>query len=150
MYLLGSQEFADLTSRDEGRTIFQWLKATPLGSSDLFVSALSIGMLANTIEDLPPPEREQWRRLLAAARRQFEALGGIIPVDLEIVDAWSAHLRGRELFEEDPAAGYREMLGEDTRLIIATAIARNLTLVTRREPYHDEIINSSTLTIVEP
>ena len=150
MYLLGSQEFADLTSRDEGRTIFRWLKATPLGSSDLFVSALSIGILANTIEDLPPSERQQWRRLLAAARREFDALGAIIPVDLEIADAWSAHLRGRDLFEEDPITGDRELLGEDTRLIIATAIARNLTLVTRREPYHDEIIDSTTLTVVEP
>ena len=41
-------------------------------------------------------------------------------------------------------------LGEDERLVIATAIARSLTLVSPARPYLDEICDRTTLTVVNP
>jgi predicted nucleic acid-binding protein len=150
MYLVDSQEFADLASRDQGRAISSWLKATRPGRLELFVSALSIGIVAQTIEDLPQTERGHWRRLLSEARRSFIENGAVIPVDLQIVDTWASSLRGVDLFYEDESSGYREPLGEDTRLVLATAIARGLTLVSRSAAHLDVVCERTTLTVVNP
>jgi hypothetical protein len=41
-------------------------------------------------------------------------------------------------------------VGEDERLVIATAIARGLTYVSRRRAYLDEICERTKLTVVTP
>lgn len=150
MYLLGSQQVADLFSRDKARPIFAWLDRTQPGASDLFVSVVSLGMLANMVESLDPTERGSWRRLLASGRRSFAKAGGIVDVDLAAVDVWAGQLRGVDLTDEDPVSGERFLLGEDERLVIATAIARKYSLVTRSTPLLEEICSLTTLTFVEP
>lgn len=150
MYLLGSQELADLVSGEEGRPIFNWLDAAEPGEDDLFVSVISLGLVAQMIESLPIVDREPWRRVLARGRRALEERGSVIDVDMAIVDVWASSLRGEPLVEVDPETSIEYDLGEDERLVVATAIARNYSLVTRRTEPLDAIASRTTLTIVEP
>lgn len=150
MYLLGSQELADLFSRDQARPIFEWLGRARPGANDLFVNAISIGQVAHMVESLDQLDRGPWRRLLATGRRSFQNSGSILDVDLATVDVWASQLRGVDLMEEDLASGERYPMGEDDRLVIATAIARNYSLVTRPTPLLDEIATFTTLTVVAP
>ena len=64
MYLLDSQQVMDLLSRDSTRQIFEWLAETEPRQTDLFVSIISVGQIADTIEQMPARERNHWRRLL--------------------------------------------------------------------------------------
>ena len=150
MYLLATREFADLASRDRDRLIFRWLEATKPGEKGLFISAVSVGIVASGIEDLDKHARGAWRRLLAEARRNFVDASGVIDVDLPIVDVWASELRGLDLIDEDPDTGERWSLSEDERLVLATAIARQLTLVSQPRPYLDEVCERTTLTVVHP
>jgi predicted nucleic acid-binding protein len=150
MYLLGTQEFADLASRDPVRPIVSWLKQVQPSRNDLFISAISVGILHNSVEAMQQQERENWRRQLTQAKRTFAGAGGIIDVSMDIVETWASSLRGLDLIEEDPTTGDKVQLGEDQRLVVATAIRRGYTMVTRRVPYLDEIAISTTLTVVEP
>lgn len=147
MYLLGSQQVMDLLSRDAARPIFRWIAETRPGRNDLFVSVLSLGQIADTIEHLAPDERNHWRRLLQEGRRELEEAGSLIDVDLPIVDAWQANLRGDLLAD---IGGTDENLAEDDRLIIATAIARNYTLVTAAASVIEVIARRTSLTTMEP
>ena len=144
MYLLGTDQFGDLASLDQERAVFAWLATATPRRNELFVSVLSIGVLANTIEGKDNPERDNWRRLLSEARRQFNDAGLVIDVDQSIVDVWAA-LRGLGLDYDDG-----EAVGDDELLVVATAIARDLTLVTRPEAYHQKIADRTTLKLVEP
>jgi len=150
MYLLGSQQVADLVSRDPARPIAEWLKTARPGRNDLFVSAISLGQVAHMIEAMPMSARQPWRRLMAAARRSWTNEGSIIDIDMSIVDIWARELRGLDLEDEDTVSGDRFQLGEDDRLVIASAIARGYSLVTSRSELLEKVAQTTTLTIVEP
>lgn len=147
MYLLDSQQVMDLLSRNRERPIFQWIDEAKPGRNDLFVSVLSIGQIADTIEQMAPAQRNHWRRLLQEGRRELEEAGSLTDVDMPIVEAWQSNLRGQLLADIE---GAHEDLAEDDRLIIATAIARNYTLVTDSSRVIDEITQRTSLTTVEP
>ncbi|MFG1393470.1 PIN domain-containing protein [Xanthobacter agilis] len=146
MYLLDTQQVMDLFSRDEARPIFQWLEETKPGKGDLFVSVISLGQIAHAIEDMSVSPRNHWRRLYQEGRRDFEEAGGVIDVDAAIVDVWQAGLRGDRLID---VAGAEEDLGEDDRLIFATAIARGYALVSSGSRQLQDIAERTTLTMIE-
>ena len=152
LYLLGSQQgVADLVSRDRARPIAEWLLATRPGRNDLFVSAISLGQVAHMIEAMPTSERQPWRRLLAAARRSWTSQGSIVDIDMSIIDIWARELRGtRPCGRKSRKSGDRFQLGEDDRLVIASAIARGYSLVTQRTELLEKVAQTTTLTIVEP
>jgi predicted nucleic acid-binding protein len=137
---------AGLFSRDTTRSIFQWLEETKPGQSDLFVSVLSLGQIAHSIEDMGVTQRNHWRRLYQEGRRSLEEAGSVIDVDSGTVDVWQADLRGTRL--ADIADADKE-LGEDDRLIFATAIARGHALVTLGSRLLQEIAERTTLTTIE-
>lgn len=147
MYLLDTQQVMDLFSRNQERPIFKWLSQNRPGESDLFASVLSFGQIAHAIEGMEGPSRNQWRRLHQEGRRRFEELGGIINVDGAIVDVWHSDLRGDRLAGVQDAGG---ILGEDDRLIIATAIARGYALVTQFDAALAAIAERTTLILIEP
>lgn len=141
MYLLDSQVVMDLFSRDEERSVFSWLKEE---RRQIFISVLTIGQLNNTVDDmLEPTTRNHWRRLCQEGARTLEEQGSLIDIDKNIVEIWQANLRGNRL-EKIPQAG--DLLGEDDRLIIATAIARNYTFVTMPSQLISEIAKHTALT----
>lgn len=74
----------------------------------------------------------------------------VITIDLPIIDTWASDLRGIDIFDEEEEGGERFPLGEDERLVIATAITRRLTLVSRPCAYLDAICERTTLTVVTP
>ncbi len=149
MYLLSTPTLADLVGRDQARPVFDWLRQARPGATELFASVVSFGIVASSIEDLPKHERGDWRRLLQEGRRQFVEKGTIIDVDLPIVDTWASALRGLSLLEE-AEDGERFDLGEDERLVIATAIARSFTLVSPPRPYLEDLCDRTALTVVSP
>jgi len=142
MYLLDSQVVFDLFSRDRDRPIFQWLDEARPSDKQLFISVISLGQIAHAIEELSPQQRNQWRRLFQEGRRVLEDQGSLIDVDMAIVDVWQSSLRGNRLIEVPDA---EEELGEDDRLIIATAIARNYVLVTPGSHLIEEVAQRTTL-----
>lgn len=147
MYLIDTQQVMDLFSRDMARPIFKWLEVNKPGRSDLFVSVLSLGQIAHAIEDMAAAQRNHWRRLYQEGRRDLGNAGSLIDVDQGIMDVWQANLRGARL---DDIEGAREELGEDDRLIFATAIARSYALVTRGSRLLQDIAARTTLTTIEP
>jgi predicted nucleic acid-binding protein len=146
MYLLDTQQAMDFLSRDHERSVFRWISETKPGRNDLFVSVLSIGQIAHAIELMLPVDRNHWRRLLQEGRRNLDAIGSILDVDMTIVEVWQASLRGENLIDIPEA---ENELGEDDRLILATAIARNYSLVTEGSRVIEEISARTTLTVVE-
>lgn len=146
MYLLDSQQVMDLLSRDETRPVFEWMRNAKPARDAVFVSVISLGQIADTIEGMPTRERNHWRRLLQEGRREFEEAGSLIEVDMAVIDAWQINLRGGQLVG---IADADEELGEDDRLIIATAIARNYSLVTEGSRVMSEIAEQTSLTLVE-
>ncbi|WP_041926895.1 PIN domain-containing protein [Methylocystis sp. SC2] len=146
MYLLDTQQVMDLFSRDAARPVFQWLEETRPGKSDLFVSVISLGQIAHAIEDMGVTQRNHWRRLYQEGRRDFEQSGGVIDVDAAIVDVWQAGLRGDRLIDVPDAD---DELGEDDRLIFATAIARGYALVTNGSRQLQDIAERTTLSMIE-
>jgi predicted nucleic acid-binding protein len=145
MYLLDTQTLFQLFSRDNTQPVFAWLGETRPGPDDLFLSVVSLGQMGHTIELMPPSERQIWRRLLQEGRREFEDDGGVINVDFAVVDIWQSELRGNLL---DPVAGAADLLGEDDRLVLATAIARGFTLVTPHHPVIEALTGHTSLTAV--
>jgi len=146
MYLLDTQQILDLFSRDTTRPIFRWLEATKPGQQDLFVSVISLGQIAHAIEDMGATERNHWRRLYQEGRRSLEEAGSIINIDVGIVDVWQSNLRGSRLSE---IADADDALGEDDRLIFATAITRGYALVTAGSGLLQEIAQRTTLATIE-
>ena len=146
MYLLDTQQVMDLFSRDAARPIFRWLDETKPGQNDLFVSVLSLGQLAHAIEHMAVAPRNHWRRLYQEGRRSLDEAGSVIDVDAGIVDVWQSDLRGGRLSD---IADADEELGEDDRLIFATAIARGYTLVTQGSRLLEQIAERTTLTVTE-
>lgn len=147
MYLLDTQLVMDLFGRNEEKPIFSWLETAKPTDADLFVSVVSLGQIAHTIEAMSGGQRNQWRRLFQEGRRRLEELGSVIEIDGAIVDVWQSDLRGDHLADID---GAEEDYGEDDRLIIATAIARNYALVTDGDRVLIEIAERTTLTLIEP
>ena len=146
MYLLDTQQVMDLFSRDRTRPVFQWLGTAEPGRNDLFVSVLSLGQIAAAIEAMEPAPRNHWRRLYQEGRRSLLEAGSIIDVDAAIVDVWQSDLRGERLASID---GADDTMGEDDRLIFATAIARGYALVTEGSALLREIAARTTLTSIE-
>jgi predicted nucleic acid-binding protein len=146
MYLLDTQQVMDLFSRDQARHIFRWLDEAKPGRSELFVSVLSLGQIADAIEGIDVAARNHWRRLYQEGRRSLAEAGSVIDVDAFVVDVWQANLRGSRLGD---IADADEELGEDDRLIFATAIARGYALVTEGSRILAEIVQRTTLTTIE-
>jgi predicted nucleic acid-binding protein len=146
MYLLDTQQVMDLFSRDTTRPVFQWLSDSKPGRPDLFVSVITLGQIAHAIEDMGVAKRNHWRRLYQEGRRSLEEAGSVIDVDAGIVDVWQANLRGSRLSD---LANADEELGEDDRLILATAIARGYALVTEGSRLLQNIAQRTTLTTID-
>ncbi|MBU2137143.1 MAG: hypothetical protein KKA45_13205 [Alphaproteobacteria bacterium] len=138
---MSSEQLSAMASQDQARPIFAWLEIVKPGRG-LHASVVSFGVLADTVEALEPVRRQQWRPLLAAARRKLEAQ--IIDIDMSIIEVW-APLRGMGLKHDDG-----EDVGADELMVIATAIARGYSLIASHEDFLDTLVAETTLTVVHP
>ena len=146
MYLLDTQQLMDLFGRNKDKLIFSWIEMAKPTDAELFVSVVSFGQIAHAIEVMSGGQRSHWRRLFQEGRRRLEELGSVIEIDGAIIDVWQSALRGYHLAD---IVGAEEEYGEDDRLIIATAIARNYALVTEGDRVLAEISDHTTLTLIE-
>lgn len=146
MYLLDTPVVLQLVSRNKDLPVFAWLESAKPDQDSVFVSVISMGQIQNDIEALGPQSRNHWRRLYQEGRQLLNDRHRLIEVDLAIVDVWQAELRGAHLQDVEDAG---ESLGEDDRLVIATAIARGYTLVCEGSRTLSQIADRTTLALAE-
>ena len=118
-YLVDTNVLSELRRRDPDVNVVRWMADRP--ATTLYLSVLTLGELRKGVEGLPEGDRK--RRLsdwLEVELRTFFA-GRILPVDGTVADRW-----GRLL-----AHAGRPLPAIDS-LLAATALARGLTLVTRK------------------
>jgi toxin FitB len=122
-FLLDTNVVSEVSRPQPDARVVDWMaEKSPI---DLAISVLTLGEIAKGVALLPAGSRrrrlEEW--LTTGLQRQF--LSRILPVDASVTLAWG------KLAAEGRAAG-RELPVIDG-LLLATASARGLTLVTRNE-----------------
>lgn len=133
-YLLGANTLNDLLIK--GSAAGQWLAT--VNPADCSLSVVAVAIARSTVRNARLPE---FRRVLAAntleqsLQRIINLAGEPLAVDDKVAQVWSQlRLQSGLEYERD---GKRHVVGQDTRLIIATASSYGLTLVEPREHYHD-------------
>ena len=145
-YILGTQALVD-AARNETTAIHRWADAEQLGEDQVVASVASFTLLKQEVESLPPGRRAPWQRLFNATVARFRACDSIIAINLEIA-LRAAELRSLPL--ETDSVGRRESLGDLGILVAATALEEHLTLVDRRQPYHQTLESSHGLAFHDP
>lgn len=117
-YLIDTNVISELRRKMPDEGVVSWLETRP--ASVLHISVLTLGEIRRGIERLPDSRRKQsLRDWLETELPKFFA-GRILPVDGRVADQW-----GRLV-----ATAARPLPAVDS-LLAATAIAHDLTLVTR-------------------
>lgn len=146
-YLLGTTALLDVARNDMTHPILRWAHDEQLDEDQVVASVVSFTVLKHHVESLDSTRRPSWTRLFNQALARFRACDGILPVDLRIA-LRASELRGMSL--ETDIAGYPEPLSDFGVLVAATALVEHLTLVDRRQPYHDELENAHGLAFHDP
>ncbi len=117
-YLVDTNVLSELRRRDPDANVVRWLEARP--ATTLYLSVLTLGELRKGVEALPDGARK--RRLLDWLEVELPAffIGRVLSIDARVADRWGylAAQSGRPLPAIDS-------------LLAATALAHDLTLVTR-------------------
>ena len=145
-YLLGTQALVD-AARNDATAIHRWADDEQLAEDQVVASVISFTLLKHEVDSLHPGRRAPWQRLFNAALARFRACDSILPVNLDIA-LRAAELRSLSL--ETDIAGHRESLGDLGILVAATALEEHLTLVDRRQPYHQTLESAHGLTFHDP
>ncbi len=145
-YLLGTRA---LVAFIHDREVVTKRLMTSVGEgAQLFISVISLGQISSEVKRLQNvADRTSWEQHLRRIRNKFEGSGNTLHIDILTVDIW-AEIRGEDLqIEED---GILVNLGEDDRLVLATAISQQLTLVEPRGPYVDVLQRTHLLRHLAP
>ncbi|MDE0191233.1 MAG: hypothetical protein OXQ90_07735 [Gammaproteobacteria bacterium] len=145
-YLLGTQALVD-ASRNETTAIHDWAGVEEVAEDQVVASVASFTLLKHKVELLPHSQRGPWQRLFDATVARFRAVDCIIPVNLDIA-LRAAELRSLSL--ETDSGGQPESLGDLGIIVAATALEEHLTLVDRRQPYHETLESSHGLAFHDP
>jgi toxin FitB len=121
-YLLDTCVISELIKPQPNNHVLTWLEATQ--SEDLFLSVINIGEIKKGIYKLPASNKKQ-ALLLWLTSLLSDYQSRILPVDLDIIENWSAMVAHAEKIGQSVAS----MDG----LIAATAYTHHLTLITRNE-----------------
>jgi toxin FitB len=117
MFLVDTNVLSELPRPRPALQVERWLRSIP--SASLFISVLTIGELKRGVLSLnrrAPQRASALQAWIDDLRRDFERR--ILPVDDDVADAWAVLSAVRPLPAIDG-------------LLMATALSRNLTLVTR-------------------
>ena len=145
-YLLGTQALVD-AARNDTTAIHQWAAKEQLAEDQVVASVVSFTLLRHEVQSLDPGRRAPWQRLFNAALARFRACDSILPVNLDIA-LRAAELRSLPL--DTDIRGRRESLGDLGILVAATALEEHLTLVDRRQPYHQALQTAHGLSFHDP
>ena len=134
-YLLDTCVISELTKPQPNTHVVTWFQTTQ--SEDLFLSVINIGEIKKGIYKLPTSSKKQ-ALLLWLTSLLGDYQNRILPVDLAIMENWSAIVASAEKLGQPVAS----MDG----LIAATAYTHHLTLVTRNE----RDFSACNVTIINP
>jgi len=134
-YLLDTCVISELTKPQPNTHVVTWFQTTQ--SEDLFLSVINIGEIKKGIYKLPASSKKQ-ALLLWLTSLLGDYQNRILPVDLAIMENWSAIVASAEKLGQPVAS----MDG----LIAATAYTYHLTLVTRNE----RDFSACNVTIINP
>lgn len=130
MFLLATQAALDLIAGEP--KIGAW--ASRVAHREISVSAISVGLIIEVINGLPPGDPA--RTGLSAALNQLlgttHAAGTLLPFDHRAARRW-AELLPLALARIGTARA--TVLSSEERMVVATAIEFNLILVDREQPY---------------
>jgi len=150
-YLLSTSAFRDLIKKNDN-PVCRWFEE---GESDYqrltYISVISIGEIKSAILNIPPTDNKRfiWDNALDKSSRFFKQdQNKILEINLEIVDYW-ADLRLLTLSAVSEVTEKLESIGEDLKLILATAMESNMILVDPYQPYHDHLKQQG-LRILDP
>jgi predicted nucleic acid-binding protein len=133
-YLLGTQSLVELARRVPN-PVKRWADSIPTTGDQIYISVVSIGQIQSEIDKLRPddPEKPLWQAHFRAAVAQFSPMY-VLGVDESIAMRW-ATLLPLTLTTTDKS-GQQVDLAADSRLLLATAMERNLIVVDAVEHYH--------------
>ncbi|HVQ08278.1 MAG TPA: hypothetical protein VMS43_07565 [Allosphingosinicella sp.] len=129
MYLLDTQLFADFVSADPDNPVYtratSFVTLAEQRHLRVSISVVTIGMIRSEVSQLPAgPIRGNWERRLDAAAHSWSQSTQLYEVDWKTVESWAIV----KVMDLRDAAG--DVLGDDERLVVATALAHSLRLVT--------------------
>ena len=120
-FLLDTNVVSELVRRKPDPKVTAWIDSTP--EDLLHLSVLTLGEIRKGIASLPAGSRRVALEAWLDSDVVVRFAGRILPIDQAVADRWG-HIAAR-------AAGARRLLPVIDGLLAATALDRNLTLVTR-------------------
>ena len=144
-FLLGTQTFVDLAKTDESQPR-KWLDnaydTRGVIDTDTAISSATSVSVHRHFLDLQARGEMDARLLTLQTRcaryeQAFRERGNILPIDDDVVLAWKQNARLDLRYVGPDGKPYT--IGLEEQLLIATAIARRLTLLNRRQPAHQDL-----------
>lgn len=130
--LLSTQTLLDILGG--GERITTWFNATP--ANQVEVSAVSIGQVLELIQRISDPDRRQrFENALNSFVAIINSFDNVVNFDEASSRQW-AHLQEMDLLYVSPD-GEGAALSTTSRMVVATALARNSTLAEKLQPYHE-------------
>ena len=129
-YLLSSQAFVNFFKKDD-LELNKFLAS--VNSEDVFISVVTLGIIRDAINQKSTTERIRFDPYLRDGINAFDSR--IIDIDEEIINQWS-YIRSLKIKSFESAA---DSMGEDEKLIIATAIFRGFVFVGHEPSPVDEL-----------
>lgn len=125
MYLLDTQALTDLVSGHDNAAR-EFVANAERRNLDVRVSVISFGALKAEIGEIKDPcEKENWGQRFEITLNHYRTNGKLLDVDRRISLEW-ALLKYMDL----PTKDKNKQLGDDERLVVATALVERLVLVT--------------------
>ena len=121
-YLLSSQVFVEFFKRSDP-AVTDFLKK--VGSKNAYISTLTVGIVRAAIDAAPAAERRKFERYFLDGLQALK--GCILPVDEGATDQW-AIIRPCTILRHQGG----DTLGEDEKLIIATAMNQGMIFLGQR------------------
>ncbi|HEX8240493.1 MAG TPA: hypothetical protein VF574_12205 [Allosphingosinicella sp.] len=130
IFLLATQTVLDILA---GRPQIQdWLRTVPLRSVEL--STVSIAQSLHKIRSSAgPAQRRAYERSLRSFLSAMQIHQGVVPFDEAAADIWPTLM---EMDLQCGIEGKAGTLGAPSRMVVATALARDAVLVEGAQPYH--------------
>ncbi|MFB9980177.1 type II toxin-antitoxin system VapC family toxin [Mesorhizobium kowhaii] len=130
MYLLSTQTLMDLLCGEPRIKDF-------INSAQIDNVGVSVVTLGEIQSEISATDQDDGREVLDSALRKFHAIARrtqrVEPFDETAAFMW-AKIQGHDLVFDDE--GESISLSDIQRMVVATAIDRNLILIERRQPYH--------------